>query len=406
MSPPHYFTDSTVALCWIKGTDKTWKPFVQNRVNEIRKLTSTELWKHCSGKNNPADLPSRGLTPLELSRSILWRGGPDWLHGSDLDVNSEVQPMTECLAEMRAEDRKTSHGLLTVGDRVALSEIIDCENYSSLDRLFSVTSLVLKFCKILLSKIRPRSQASNHGHCSKGTTAEEFWLLECQKKVIADKKFKQWQKQLDLFVDEKGLWRCRGRIENANVSYTTKYPVLLHNVHYLTTLFIKKAHSRVLHNGVKETLTELRSKFWIVKGRSVVKKIIHRCHVCKRHEGKPYSTIPPPPLPSYRVEEAPPFSFTGVDFAGPLYIKIADKTSKVWICLYTCCVVRAIHLDLVPDMSTAAFIRSLKRFIARRGLPSKMLSDNGKTFKGAAKEVNAVFTHPDVTKYLDGFGVS
>ena len=52
MSPPHYFTDSTVALCWIKGTDKTWKPFVQNRVNEIRKLTSTELWKHCSGKNN------------------------------------------------------------------------------------------------------------------------------------------------------------------------------------------------------------------------------------------------------------------------------------------------------------------------------------------------------------------
>ena len=170
--------------------------------------------------------------------------------------------------------------------------------------------------------------------------------------------------QLDLFVDEKGLWRCRG-IENTNVSYATKYPVLLHNVHHLTILLIKKAHSRVLHNGVKETLTELRSKFWIVKGRSVVKKIIH---VCKRHEGKPYSTIPPPPLPSYRVEEAPPnFSFTGVDFAGPLYIKIADKTSKVWICLYTCCVVRAIHLDLVPDMSTAAFICSLKRFIARRG---------------------------------------
>ena len=235
MSPPHYFTDSTVALCW---TDKTCKPFVQNRVNKIRKLTSTELWKHCSGKNNPADLPSRGLTPLELSQSILWREGPDWFHDSDLDVNSEVQPTTECLAEMRAEGQKTLHGLLTIGDNVALSEIIhvDCENYSSLDRLFSVTSLVLKFCKILLSKIRPQPQASNHGHCSKGTTAEELWLLECQKKVIADKKFKQWQKQLDLFVDEKGLWRCRGRIENASVSYTTKYPVLLHNVHHLTTL--------------------------------------------------------------------------------------------------------------------------------------------------------------------------
>ena len=92
--------------------------------------------------------------------------------------------------------------------------------------------------------------------------------------MIADKKFKQWQEQLDLFVDEKGLWRCRGRIEKANISYTTKYLVLLHNVHHLTALLIKKAHSRVLHNGVKEMLTELRSNFGLSKDAVSLRKSI------------------------------------------------------------------------------------------------------------------------------------
>ena len=72
------FTDSQVALFWIVGTDKEWKPFVQNRVNEIRSLTPVQCWSHCSGKDNTADVPSRGLTPLELSVNLLWRDGPKW----------------------------------------------------------------------------------------------------------------------------------------------------------------------------------------------------------------------------------------------------------------------------------------------------------------------------------------
>jgi len=81
LSSPRCFTDSSVTLCWIKGSDKTWKPFIQNRVNEIRRLTPSDYWRHCSGKDNPADIPSRGLTPLELSVNVLWRNGPEWLHG-------------------------------------------------------------------------------------------------------------------------------------------------------------------------------------------------------------------------------------------------------------------------------------------------------------------------------------
>ncbi len=122
----------------------------------------------------------------------------------------------------------------------------------------------------------------------------------------------------------------------------------------------------ILHNG---TLAELLSRFWIVKGRNFVKSIIHQCPVCRRHEGKPYSAPPPPPLPMFPVEEAPPFSFTGVDFVGPLYVRNDGTSKKVWICLFTCCIVRAVHLDLVPDLSTPAFIRSYKRFVAKKGSP-------------------------------------
>lgn len=182
------------------------------------------------------------------------------------------------------------------------------------------------------------------------------------------------------------IWRCKGRIQNANVSFSAMHPILLAKDQPLTMLLVRRAHERVAHGGVKSTLTELRSQFWIVKGRSFVKQTLGRCTICRRLEGKSYRVPLPPPLPAFRVQEAPPFSYTGVDFAGPLYVKTAsNEFSKVWIVLFTCCVTRAIHLDLVTDLSTPAFIRSLKRFAARRGLPVKIVSDNGKTCKAAAK---------------------
>ena len=86
LQAPRCFTDSQISLCWIKGTEKEWKPFVQNRANEIRKLVPVDCWDHCSGKSNPADVPSRGLSPAELSASDLWRHGPSWLH-EELSIN-------------------------------------------------------------------------------------------------------------------------------------------------------------------------------------------------------------------------------------------------------------------------------------------------------------------------------
>ena len=147
------------------------------------------------------------------------------------------------------------------------------------------------------------------------------------------------------------------------------------------------------HDGVKETLTEIRRKFWIVKGSTCVRALLYRCVLCGRFEGAAYRPPPPPPLPAFRVQEQPPFTYTGVDYAGPLHVRTygQTETDKAWICLFTCLVTRAVHLEVVTDMSTETFIRALKRFSARRGVPCKFHSDNRKTFKAAACFLEAVF---------------
>ena len=190
--------------------------------------------------------------------------------------------------------------------------------------------------------------------------------------------------------------------------YATKYPILLPKSHPITTLIVKQAHERVLHDGVKETLTETRSKYWIPRGRSVIRKIVDQCVTCRKFEGLPFKAPQPPPFPECRVKEAPAFTFTGVDFAGPLMISTSPSapSTKVWIALFTCYVTRAVHLDAVPDQSTLSFIRCLKRFVARRGLPKHFISDNGKTFKAAAKYLAAMSNDRAVEEHLVGVGVT
>lgn len=217
---------------------------------------------------------------------------------------------------------------------------------------------------------------------------------------MSKEKTKKWEREFGLYKDERGIVRCGGRLSNADLTQTQKHPAILDTDHFVTTLIVKDSHERVKHNGVKSTLTQIRSKYWIVRGRQYVRKVIHRCTICRRIEGNAYLPPDPPALPAFRTTKDHPFTFTGVDFAGPLYVKQSNKMEKAYLVLYTCAVSRAVHLDLVNDMSTEAFIRSFKRFTSRRGIPNDVKSDNGKTFKAASKQLVALFDCPEVKKYL------
>ena len=117
LTEPLCYTDSEIALYWIRGDTKVWKQFVQRRVMEIREHLPSSCWRHCPGVENPADLPSRGLAPFELANSKLWIHGPKWLTGKDTVSCPETAPMpTECAEELRVAERQQSLGLLVTDD--------------------------------------------------------------------------------------------------------------------------------------------------------------------------------------------------------------------------------------------------------------------------------------------------
>ena len=187
-----------------------------------------------------------------------------------------------------------------------------------------------------------------------------------QKSIVNSQKFSQLKESLRLFADENGLYCCSGRLKNASLPFDSKLPVPIPEEHYVTELIIKNCHNNVVHNGVKDTLTELRQRYYICRGRQVFKKFINRCLVCRKLEVKPLPTPPPSDLPKYILSDDFAFSRCGIDFVGPLFvIDIFSKDatmSKVYIALFTCASSRALHLDLVPSLHVQSFIRCLCRF--------------------------------------------
>ena len=291
------FTDSKVSLYWIQGVNHEWKQFVENRANTIRTLVPHHQWKHCPGKENPADIPSRGASPTTLIESSLWLQGPEWLSSRNFPLDSSNVPIEtevpgDCQCEMKKG--KLTHSLVAGETHVPnLSQVILPERYSSSHRLFRVTALVLKF----ISRLRGR-----HDHARPPSPpnkvlltktdidkAKLTWIKDVQSRLQEDKRFCTWKQQLGLFVDGDGVWRCGGRMSNSCLTAAEQNPILLDKNHYLTTLIVVEAHKRVLHNGVKDTLAELRSAYWLVRGRQFVRKLIHSCVTCRKFALPGYS---------------------------------------------------------------------------------------------------------------------
>lgn len=167
--------------------------------------------------------------------------------------------------------------------------------------------------------------------------------------------YKQLERQYGLIEKEKILY-CTGRLGDSELDSEAKEPIVLPRRHKFTELVITECHKSVMHCGIRSTLAQFRSKYWISKGRQEVKRLLNRCLICKRWKCKSYAKPQQAALPAFRAKRAAPFENSGVDFAGPLFAKTKGGMSKVYIALFTCCVTRAVHLELVQDLTAATFL--------------------------------------------------
>ena len=180
-----------------------------------------------------------------------------------------------------------------------------------------------------------------------------------------------------------------GRLYQSDMDDNIKHPVLLRADSHLVKILVRHHHQQCLHAGPQSTLYNLRQQFWFVNARNVVRRIIQACTTCARFAHTSFQT-PMGPLPEERITPRKPFTNCGIDFAGSFHVKMKGtlkSTEKVYISLFVCFATKAIHLEIATNLTTEACIAALKRFVARRGVPAAIFSDNGTNFIGARNEV-------------------
>ena len=252
----------------------------------IRSLQAPQYWNHCDGVSNPPDIPSRGRSLSDPATLVLWLNGPDWLStGVEVYQPSEIMP-DECVAEMKCPTPEIQ--TLLAAEACEIIPVLRCEDFSTLKRLIRVTDHVITFIDTLKLK------ASHHLNISRNpegdtSRAEAYWIRINQQQLVSNKDFPVWKHQFGLFLDDHGVWRCKGRLSNANIPEMAKFPILLSSKHHYTDLVVRDCHVKVMHGGLNETLTELRSRYWLIKGRQCIRKVLHNCIICKGFTSKPYS---------------------------------------------------------------------------------------------------------------------
>ena len=380
----HIYCDSQVANGWMRAK-RCLPTYVQNRVNEVKKQVPHAYLHYINTKENPADLVSRGVKVKQLAQSEIWWNGPP--------IIKEVQ---------KHPARKIGEESITVTNVIqgdckndVLQRIL--EKSSSLQKAVRITAWLMRVIKNKTGQLDAEELNEAKLKLLQMTQKESF---PAEVEFLKHKKGKHTEviKSLNLMM-ENDLIVSVSRLDRSNLSERQKRPFLLPSSHQLTRLIIRDCHKKADHVGVNGTLAHLRMTYYLPKARQKIKSMIKSCVICKRESGRPYSSPATPALPNYRVREMRPFSVSGVDYAGPFLLKNNKTMIKRYVALFTCTASRAVHLEMVQDLTANAFLDAFARFVSRRGRPTLMVSDNATNFKKASLILNAaeqVQLHDDV----------
>ena len=412
-----FYTDSRVVLGYIGNQSRRFYTYVSNRVQKIRRVSNPQQWKYIPSEKNPADVGTRGTSPLKLKDSV-WLSGPPFLREHTIQVpeffplvdpqlDSEVHTnvvvmatnVQQRLGSARFERFSSwSKLLLSVGLLIhiilSFKKVVQCMGWhicsqsSSMEGSLKAKVLILKEVQYSSFKLEVDSLTS-HNPISNGSALSS----------------------LDLFIDDVGLLRVGGRLRRSSLPFEEKHPIIIPAKHHVTKLLIRHFHESVHHQGRLFTEGAVRQGgYWVISSKRSVSSYIFSCVMCKKLRGR-FETQKMSDLPIDRIEQATPFSYVGVDVFGPWQVvsrrtRSSQATAKRWAVLFTCLLIRAVHIEVVDEMSTSAFINALRRFIAIRGKVKVFRSDRGTNFVGATDHIRVDAINVEDKQTTSFFGSS
>ena len=396
----HCFTDSLINLQRLQNGPDKYKVWVGHRIKEILQFTKIEDWRHIAGTDNPADLPSRGLTAKELMSSSLWWHGPKFV----LEDKSNWPEQKHSRSIPDSETKKifpTVSATQTQDD--TLMEIVN--RFSNWTKTVDTLSYILR----LGSKAHKRFHRKQLSVEEKQLT--ENFLFRASQRLNFPKEFKslkqgeepdlkhscirdynpKWDNTTQLILSD-------SRLTQSDLSDSAKNPIILPKNCPIVDKLVFHIHETHGHSGPGYTLAMSRQKFRICQGRRQIQRIIKKCTV--KHCTTPKQLCQQmSPLPALRTDDMGAFRNTAVDLFGPMYAKHwcqfencpHPSDNKVYGALFTCFHSRAVHIELIRGQGTEEFLNAFRSFIGRRGLPNTVFSDNATNFKSSSKEIRNLY---------------
>ncbi|XP_063629855.1 uncharacterized protein LOC134801251 [Cydia splendana] len=432
-----FWCDSMTVLGWLRSEARLFKPFVSHRVAEIMEITDVKEWRWVPSQLNVADDATR-IKRVSLSPESRWISGPEFLLSSEWPS----EPSSPEYPGMEEESKRAARpDLVHLISDVERHEPVsaDPKRFSSWVRLVRATAIAHKYLTLLRIRCLARKglgvnnlvrlegglcsfvfQPSNQWQqfaaprsvreSAAGLTATDLRLAELH--ILR-------QSQLNTFPDEMAslhshpaqlmprtsrlsklsvtigddeLMRLSGRIRAASqVRDEMKNPIVLDGKDLAVRLLVEHHHRRAAHGNTETVVNELRQDYHLLSLRSTVRNITYNCLFCRIRRAKQFQPVTGD-LPEARLgHHRRPFTFTGLDYFGPIQVTVGRRREKRYVALYTCLVVRAVHLEIVDSLTTDSAIMSLRRFTARRGTPSELWSDNGTAFVGASRELRRLY---------------
>lgn len=410
ISKRKFWSDSSVVLSWIASVATRWKTFVAHRVGEIQELTVISEWAHVCTKDNPADVISRGCDMDTLGKIQIWWHGPEWLK-EDIKSWPNTEKEANIIDLRKLPEAKVNttevHSFIctTIFDYPLLSA------RSSLKKIIRITAYCLRWRN---NGLKTRSNIVGSLQVAEVEYANMALIKMVQRahfnKEIKDLKSGKMQVsptsklfRLRPFYDKDEVLRVGGRLKNAiELDMCQRNPIVLPSDSVYTQLLFRNEHIELLHSGPQALIASIRQRYWPLKARNLARNTVHGCVTCFRL--KPVVVQPiMGNFPHDRVNVSRPFSKCGVDFAGPIWIRTSLRRkapcTKGYICLFVCFVTKAVHVEIVSDLTAKAFLRALNRFFDRRGKSATIYSDNATNFVGAQRHLREIYQSLQSTEH-------